>query len=79
MKRLLLALLVTATAILAAGHPPTVSATDCLVVRYFYYPTPSGPAGGPSCGRLDIYCNDSFNYGCQTEYYTTYRGHCICP
>jgi len=75
MKRLLFALLVTATAIMAAGHPPIVMATDCLVARYTYYEY----SGGPSCGRTDIYCNDTFHYGCQTPYYRISRGQCICP
>jgi hypothetical protein len=75
MKRLLLALLVAATAIMAAGHPPTVSATDCLVLRFTYYEYP----GGPYCGRTDYYCSDVFHYGCQTPYYTTSRPPCVCP
>ncbi|MBW8874893.1 MAG: hypothetical protein JF614_08010 [Acidobacteria bacterium] len=78
MKRLLLVLLVSATAIMAAGQPPTLSA-DCLYERIFYYQTPDGPAGGPACGRTDIYCNDAFHYGCQTQYYRIYTGQCICP
>jgi hypothetical protein len=73
MKRLLLVLLVSVTAITAAGRPAL--SADCLYKRIFYYEY----SGGPSCGRTDFYCNDVFHYGCQTPYYRTYTGSCLCP
>jgi hypothetical protein len=76
MKKLLLVLLVTATAIMAAGQPPTLSA-DCLYLRYHYYQ--GYVYNGPECGHLDISCDDAVQYGCQTAYYTTSTAHCVCP
>jgi hypothetical protein len=77
MKRLLLVLLVTATAITAAGQPSNVSAADCLYKRYIYYS--DAAHSSLSCGHLDLYCNDTVQTGCQTPYYTVSTGHCICP
>lgn len=74
MKRLLLVLLVSGTAILAAGHPPVASA-DCVHHRYFYYEYP----GGPQCGYAWVFCEaPTHQVGCQTPYYTYVAG-CICP
>jgi hypothetical protein len=76
MKKLFLVLLVTVTAITAAGHPPTASA-DCLYLRYHYYN--DFVYNGLECGHLDISCDDAVQYGCHTAYYTTSTGHCVCP
>ncbi len=76
MKRLLLVLLVTATAIMAASHPRDASA-DCLYMRYIYYY--GYVYNGTSCGHTDFYCNDVVHVGCQTPYYTTSTGYCLCP
>jgi len=74
MKRLLLVLLVSGTAILAAGRPPVASA-DCIHHRYFYYEYP----GGPQCGYAWVFCEaPTHQVGCQTPYYTYVPG-CICP
>jgi hypothetical protein len=78
MKRLLLAMLVSATAI-ALGPAPAAS-TDyyygCLNLAYWYSEYP----GGPSCGRTYIYCDTGGYYheGCQTQYYYL-QGGCACP
>jgi hypothetical protein len=76
MKRLLLVLLVTATAITAAGQPTTASA-DCLYKRYHYY-SDAAHSGLP-CGHLDISCDDAVQTGCQTPSYTVSTGYCFCP
>ncbi|HEV7505356.1 MAG TPA: hypothetical protein VGS07_10625 [Thermoanaerobaculia bacterium] len=75
MKRLLLVLLVCATAIVAAGKVSTVSA-DCLYERILYY---SSPGGGLACGHTDFSCLDVVHTGCTTPYYTIHYGVCICP
>jgi hypothetical protein len=75
MKRLVLAILISATAIMAAGRPPALLAADCLYQRILYYEYNNGP----SCGRTDFYCNDVFHYGCQTAYYRVFTGSCLCP
>lgn len=74
MKRLLLALLVSGTAIFAAGRPSPASA-DCVQLRYYYYQYP----GGPECGLTYVYCErEPVHSGCQTAYYNVYGG-CACP
>ena len=74
MKRLLLALLVCGTAIIAAGKAPAASA-DCIHLRYYYYEY----LGGPECGLTYVYCESpSYHTGCQTPYYDIYSG-CGCP
>jgi hypothetical protein len=75
MKRLLLVLLVTATAIMAAGRPATLSAADCLYQRIHYYQYPNGP----ECGHTDFYCNDVIHSGCYSSYTRTSTGYCLCP
>ncbi len=76
MKRLLLALLVSATAIYAAGQPAPVSA-DCVHHRIFYYDNPS--KSGPSCGYSWVFCEaPTHHVGCTTSYWTYVSG-CICP
>ena len=75
MKRLVLAILISAAAIMAAGRPPALLAADCLYKRITYYEY----TNGPSCGRTDFYCNDTFHYGCQTPYYRVFTGYCLCP
>ena len=75
MRRLLLALLVSGTAILAAGHAPKIVEADCVYLRYYYYTAP----GGTECGLSYVYCNaDPFHTGCETPYYHVYGG-CACP
>jgi hypothetical protein len=74
MKRLLLAVLVSGTAILAAGRVPKVEA-DCVYLRYYYYTAP----GGTECGLTYVYCNATpYHTGCETPYYHLYGG-CACP
>lgn len=74
MKRLVLALLISATAVIAVGQAPVASA-DCIHRRYYYYEYP----GGPLCGYRYVYCESpSYQTGCQTPYYT-FSGGCICP
>ena len=74
MKRLLLALLVCGTAILAAGRPVPASA-DCIHHRIFYHEY----VGGPVCGYKWVFCNSpSYQTGCQTTY-TSFAPGCICP
>jgi hypothetical protein len=76
MRRLLLALLVSGTAILAVGQAPRVEAAkDCVHLRYYFY---TGP-GGTECGLTYVYCNaEPVHTGCETAYYTLYGG-CACP
>lgn len=74
MKKLLLALLVSGTAILAASQPAPVSA-NCVAewYRYFQYP------GGPACGSTAYFCDGSvYQNGCTTPYFQYYIG-CTCP
>ena len=74
MKKLLLALLVSGTAILAVGQPASVS-SDCLQSSYIYYEYP----GGPVCGSAYFFCDGSFQQnGCITPHYQ-YRPGCDCP
>lgn len=74
MKRLLLVLLVCATAIAAIGQAPAVSA-DCVYLRIYYYQY----YGAPSCGFTYVYCaSSSYHSGCETQYYNEYAG-CECP
>jgi hypothetical protein len=76
MKKLLLALLVSGTAIFAAGQPSPASA-DCIHHRIFYYET--SDKSGSSCGYSWVYCNaPTYHVGCTTSYYTIVSG-CICP
>lgn len=73
MKRLLLALLVSVTAVLAAGQAPEVSA-DCVQRTFYFYEYP----GGPLCGFRHAFCESgSYASGCLTPYYTTMTG-CGC-
>jgi hypothetical protein len=76
MRRLLLALLVSGTAILAVGQAPKVEAAkDCVHLRYYFY---TGP-GGTECGLMYLYCSgNQVQTGCETPYYTLYGG-CACP
>jgi len=75
MKKLLFALLVSGTAILAAGQAPKVEA-DCVHLRYYYY---TAPLGGTECGLSYVYCNaDPVHSGCETPYFHEYAG-CACP
>ncbi len=76
MRKLLLALLASGTAILAAGQAPKVEAArDCVHLRYYYYTAP----GGTECGLTYVYCNaDPVHTGCETPYYNLYAG-CACP
>ena len=79
MKKLLLALLLCATAIIAAGQAPDLSAFDMCGpdvykgTYYFQYP------GGPECGLTYQYCDGRPPYhdGCTTSYYTQYY-YCEC-
>lgn len=74
MKRLLLALLVSGTALLAAGRPP-VAAADCVHHRVFYYES----VGGAQCGYSWVFCEaPTHHVGCTTSY-TTISPGCICP
>jgi hypothetical protein len=74
MKKLLFALLICGTAILAAGQTPKVEA-DCVYLRYYYYTAP----GGTECGLMYVYCDaEPVRSGCQTPYYHLYGG-CACP
>lgn len=79
MKRLLLAVLISATAITALGPAPAASTEyyyGCLHLAYWY----SEYEGGPNCGRTYIYCDtgEYYHEGCQTQYYYIQSG-CACP
>jgi hypothetical protein len=74
MKRLLFALLISGTSILAASQAPKVEA-DCVYQRYYYYDAP----GGTECGLTYVYCEaEPYHTGCKTPYYHLYAG-CACP
>jgi hypothetical protein len=76
MKRLLLAVLVSATAIYAAGRP-VPAAADCVHHTVYYYETAARVS--PACGYTRVYCNaPTVHVGCTTAY-TTYVSGCICP
>jgi hypothetical protein len=72
MKRLLLALLLSATTIAAVGQAPEVAAFDMCaygqVYRAIYY---YQYQGGPDCGLTYQYCDGRPRYheGCTTQYY----------
>ena len=72
MKRLLLALLACGLPITAANK----ASADCVYLAYYYYDNPS--LSGASCGRMYIFCNSTYQEGCQTQYYNLYGG-CSCP
>jgi hypothetical protein len=74
MKRLLLALLLSATAITTVGQAPELAAFDMCgprVYRAIYYYQYSG---GPECGLTYQYCDGTPRYheGCTTQYYDQY-------
>lgn len=74
MKKLLLTLLVSGTAILAAGQRTPVSA-DCLQSSYIFYEY----YGGPVCGSAYFFCDGTYTQnGCWTTTYQ-YRPGCDCP
>jgi hypothetical protein len=72
MKRLLLVLLLSATAIAAGKQTPELAAFDMCgsgqVYRAVYYYQYSG---GPECGLTYQYCDGTPRYheGCTTSYY----------
>ena len=73
MKRLLLAFLVTGTALVAAGQAPTASAS-CVHRAYYYY-----DVNGVHCGTRYQFCDSPYYHeGCWTSSYTVYAG-CGCP
>lgn len=73
MKRLLLALLVSGTALIAAGQAPIASAS-CVHRAYYYY-----DSSGTWCGTMFTYCDQLPYYeGCTTNTYDVYAG-CACP
>jgi hypothetical protein len=73
MKRLVLALLLSVTALIAAGQTPELPAFDMCgpgqVYRAIYY---YQYQGGLECGSTYQYCDGTPRYheGCTTEYYT---------
>ena len=89
MKRLILALLLSATAIVTLGRAPDVAAfcdpnKGCYICssgevwRAFYY-RQSQSLSSPECGHKYFTCEGiTYQYGCTTPYYTT-TIFCGCP
>ena len=80
MKRLILALLLSATAIATVGRAPEAEAVYICssgeVWRAFYY---YQYPGGPECGLRYWYCEGTvYREGCTTSYYDT-TIFCGCP
>ncbi len=88
MKRLILAFLLSATAVATLGRAPHLAASICnpelgcyicspdQVWRAFYY---RQSPGGPECGLKYFYCEGySYHEGCTTSYYDT-AIFCGCP
>jgi len=74
MKRLLLALLISGTAIVSLRQP-TEALAACVHKATYYFEYP----GGPECGLTYQYCNPPrYHEGCTTAYYEEYY-FCGCP
>ena len=73
MKRLLLASLISGTAIFSLQPPKALA--DCVYKATYYFEYP----GGPECGLTYQYCESPrYHEGCTTAYYEE-DYFCECP